>query len=101
MAKVVDITGRIRTEEVFIVVDGQEYKIDTSKNAMMEAMALVQADEEHGMDKALDKLLGKKAAAELTAGISWAGYQALFVSVMAEVTQVPYEEAEARFRGQK
>jgi hypothetical protein len=100
MARVVDITGRIKTEEVFLTFDGKQYKVNDSKNAMFAAMEAVQNAEKDtdGIDEALIILLGEKAVSELTEDITWAGYQALFTSVMAEVMQIPYEDAEARFQ---
>lgn len=101
MARIVDITGRIKTDEVFLVLDGKQYKLNDDKNTVIEAMAVVNSasDDIEGMDKALDLFLGKKSKDELTKGISFAGYQALFISIMAEVTNRSYEEVSAQFRG--
>jgi hypothetical protein len=100
MSRVVDITQRLKTEPVFFVFDGEQYKLDDRKNTVLKAFKVVQdtEDDTEGMDKALAILLGEKPAKEITKDLSFAGYKALFASVMSEVTQTPYEEAEARFQ---
>jgi hypothetical protein len=101
---VVDITQRLRTEPVFFVLDGREYRLNDDKNTVLAAMKAVQDGgdgDTEGMDEALALFLGEGPAREVAEGLSFAGYNALFTSVMAEVTQTPYEEAEARFQQER
>lgn len=100
MAKVVDITSKLKTEEKFLKIGDKTYKVDDSKNAVIQATAKLgdnMAPEQ--LDEAITILIGEDALKEIEAGgISFSAYQTLFLAIMAVVNEITVEEAEARFR---
>ena len=101
MARVIDITSRIKTEPKFIKIGGDSYKVDDRKNTVLEVRQ--ELDSAGGtdvqvMDSVLGKLIGKDAVKKM-ADYSIENYKVVFIAVMAQVQGVSYEECESSFRG--
>lgn len=100
MATVIDITGKIKNEEKFIVYNGKSYKVDDSKNTIIEVFATI--DKADGasvemIDAVLTKLLGKEAVKDFE-GFAYDDYLVPFFAAMACVQNKSYDEVEKSFR---
>lgn len=100
MATVIDITGKIKNEEKFIVYNGKSYKVDDRKNTVIEVYSIIGAsnnDNIEMIDKVMEKLLGKDALKDF-AGLNYEDYLVPFFAVLACVQGKTYEEIEDSFR---
>lgn len=100
MATVIDITGKIKNEEKFIVYDGKTYKVDDRKNTIIKAFAII--DSATGtsiemVDQVMAILLGEEAVKDFE-GFSYNDYLVPFFAAMACVQNKSYEEVERSFR---
>ncbi len=103
MATVIDITGKIKNEEKFIVYDGKTYKVDDRKNTIVKVFAII--DSATGasvemIDQVMEILLGKDAVKDFE-GFSYDDYLVPFFAAMACVQNKSYEEVESSFRDNK
>ena len=103
MATVIDITGKIKNEEKFIVYDGKTYKVDDRKNTIVKVFAII--DSATGasvemIDQVMEILLGKDAVKDFE-GFSYDDYLVPFFAAMACVQNKSYEEVESSFRETK
>lgn len=103
MATVIDITGKIKNEEKFIVYDGKTYKVDDRKNTIVKVFAII--DSATGasvemIDQVMEILLGKDAVKDFE-GFSYNDYLVPFFAAMACVQNKSYEEVESSFRDNK
>lgn len=102
MATVIDITGKIKNEEKFIVWDSKNYKVDDRKNTILQAYAILN-DQEMGIetiDKVMALLIGADAVKDFE-DLSYQDYLVPFFAAMACVQNKTYEEVEAAFRNAK
>ena len=100
MATVIDITGKIKNEEKFIVYNGKSYKVDDRKNTVIEVYSLFDKYENGNMqmiDEVMQRLLGKAAVKDFD-GLSYEDYLVPFFAALACVKGKTYEEIEASFR---
>lgn len=100
MATVIDITGKIKNQEKFIVYNGKNYKVDDRKNTIIEVYALLNGGEITNIDiidTILEKLLGAEAVKEFD-GLAYEDYLVPFFAAMACVQNKSYEEVESSFR---
>lgn len=100
MATVIDITGKIKNEEKFIVYNGKSYKVDDRKNTIIEVFSAIDNAEGASVemiDAVLIKLLGKEAAKDFD-GLSYDDYLVTFFAAMACVQNKSYDEVERSFR---
>ena len=100
MATVIDITGKIKNEEKFIVYNGKSYKVDDRKNTIIEVFSII--DNADGasvamIDAVLAKLLGKEAVKDFE-GFAYNDYLVPFFAAMACVQNKSYDEVEKSFR---
>lgn len=101
MAKVMDITGKLKNEPKFLKIEDKTFKIDDRKNTVMQTMALFETEnsESEIMDETIELLLGKDAAKELNGmELTFENYKTIFIAVMASISGETFEEAEARFQ---
>ena len=99
MATVIDITGKIKNEEKFIVWNSKNYKVDDRKNTILQAYAILN-DQEMGIetiDKVMALLIGADAVKDFE-DLSYQDYLVPFFAAMACVQNKTYEEIEATFR---
>ena len=100
MATVIDITGKIKNEEKFIVYNGKSYKVDDRKNTIVKVYALLgdAGDANIEMiDQIMTELLGSEAVKDFD-GFAYEDYLVPFFAAMACVQNKRYEEIEATFR---
>lgn len=100
MATVIDITGKIKNEEKFIVYNGKSYKVDDRKNTIIEVFATIDKAEGASVemiDAVLTKLLGKEAVEDFE-GFAYDDYLVPFFAAMACVQNKSYDEVEKSFR---
>jgi hypothetical protein len=100
MATVIDITGKIKNEEKFIVYNGKSYKVDDRKNTIIQVYSII--DDANGasiemIDKVMEILLGKAAVKDFD-GFAYDDYLVPFFAAMACVQNKSYDEVEASFR---
>jgi hypothetical protein len=100
MATVIDITGKIKNEEKFIVYNGKSYKVDDRKNTIIQVYSII--DNANGasiemIDKVMEILLGKAAVKDFD-GFAYDDYLVPFFAAMACVQNKSYDEVEASFR---
>lgn len=100
MATVIDITGKIKNEEKFIVYNGKSYKVDDRKNTIIQVYSII--DEASGaniemIDKVMEILLGKAAVKDFE-GFAYEDYLVPFFAAMACVQNKSYDEVEGNFR---
>ena len=99
MATVIDITGKIKNEEKFIVWNSKNYKVDDRKNTILQAYAILN-DQEMGIetiDKVMALIIGADAVKDFE-DLSYQDYLVPFFAAMACVQNKTYEEIEATFR---
>lgn len=100
MATVIDISNKIKNEEKFIAYNGKTYKVNDSKNNIIQVQALLSSVKEatiETIDKAMELLVGKDFVAEFS-GLAYEDYLVPFFAAMACVQGKTYEETEAAFR---
>jgi hypothetical protein len=100
MATVIDITGKIKNEEKFIVYNGKSYKVDDRKNTVIEVYSIIDKTEGNNVDmidKVMEILLGKGAVKDFEK-LNYEDYLVPFFAVLACVQGKTYEEIEASFR---
>lgn len=100
MATVIDITGKIKNEEKFIVYNGKSYKVDDRKNTIIEVFATIDKAEGASVemiDAVLTKLLGNEAVKDFE-GFAYDDYLVPFFAAMACVQNKSYDEVEKSFR---
>ena len=100
MATVIDITGKIKNEEKFIVYNGKSYKVDDRKNTVIEVYSIIGNSDSGNIemiDKVMANLLGKDAVKDFE-NLSYEDYLVPFFAVLACVQGKTYEEIEANFR---
>ena len=103
MATVIDITGKIKNEEKFIVYNGKSYKVNDSKNNMMEVYALLNDEKDANLDtiaKAMSLLIGDEAIKNFD-DLAYSDYLVPFFAALACVQNKTYEDVEASFRGKQ
>lgn len=100
MATVIDITGKIKNEEKFIVYSGKSYKVDDRKNTVIEVYSII-GNADNGniemIDRVMEILLGKDAVKDFE-GLAYEDYLVPFFAVLACVQGKSYDEIEASFR---
>lgn len=100
MATVIDITGKIKNEEKFIVCNGKNYKVDDRKNTIVKVYALLESMDNANIDMIdtiMSELLGADAVKDFE-GFAYEDYLVPFFAAMACVQNKTYEEIEASFR---
>lgn len=100
MATVIDITGKIKNEEKFIVYSGKSYKVDDRKNTIVKVYALLESLDNANIemiDTIMKELLGSEAVKDFE-GFAYEDYLVPFFAAMACVQNKSYEEIEASFR---
>ena len=100
MATVIDITGKIKNEEKFIVYNGKNYKVDDRKNTIVKVYALLESMDNANIDMIdtiMSELLGADAVKDFE-GFAYEDYLVPFFAAMACVQNKSYEEIEASFR---
>ena len=100
MATVIDITGKIKNEEKFIVYNGKSYKVDDRKNTIVKVYALLDhagAANIEMIDQIMSELLGAEAVKDFD-GFAYEDYLVPFFAAMACVQNKTYDEVEATFR---
>lgn len=100
MATVIDITGKIKNEEKFIVYNGKSYKVDDRKNTIVKVYALLESMDNANIemiDTIMKELLGSEAVKDFE-GFAYEDYLVPFFAAMACVQNKSYEEIEASFR---
>lgn len=100
MATVIDITGKIKNEEKFIVYNAKSYKVDDRKNTIIKVYSVLDSDAGMNLsmiDKVMEILLGKEAVKDFD-GLAYEDYLVPFFAAMACVQNKTYEEVEASFR---
>ena len=100
MATVIDITGKIKNEEKFIVYNGKNYKVDDRKNTIVKVYALLESMDNANIemiDTIMKELLGSEAVKDFE-GFAYEDYLVPFFAAMACVQNKSYEEIEASFR---
>lgn len=98
MARVINITDKIKTEEKYIEIGEKRIRVDDSKNAVFEVYAMIEDTLTPAlMHRVLERLIGKEAAQEL-GDISFEAYKCIFFAVFALVQGKEYEEVEQNFR---
>lgn len=99
MAKIIDITSRIKDEKKAVTFNGKEYPVNDSKNAVLEVMGLMDGDDVDPatIDKAMRIFYGDEAVADFE-GLSFSNYMIPFIAALALATGKDYEELEASFR---
>ncbi|MEG0495607.1 MAG: hypothetical protein RR579_06340 [Eubacterium sp.] len=101
MARVIDITSKLKNEAPVVKIGDKEYEVDNHKDTML---ALAEKPQEpEGMAKEIDKtlecLLGKKALEEINAiGLRMPDLKVVFIAVMAAASDEEYEVVEKRFQ---
>jgi hypothetical protein len=100
MATVIDITGKIKNEEKFIVYNGKSYKVDDRKNTIVKVYALLDKTEGANIDmidEVMRLILGKDAVKDFE-GFTYEDYLVPFFAAMACVQNKTYDEVESSFR---
>lgn len=102
MATVISITNKLKNEPKFVEFEGKNYKVDDSKNTVLEAQAILASatngNDLQALSEAMAKLLGEGPAKDFD-HLAIEDYQSAFFAVMACVNGKSYEETEAMFRG--
>lgn len=105
MSKVYDISAKLTNERPKIkLAEDKIYEVDNRKNTVLKMQQKLQEqeadiDDLNFLDEAIEILLGKEAAKELSdMDLSIANYQTIFITIMAAIQEIEYEQAEAMFR---
>ncbi len=100
MATVIDITGKIKNEQKFIIYNGKNYKVDDRKNTIIKVFSIIDSADGPSVemiDNVLTELLGKEAVKDFN-DFSYGDYLVPFFAAMACVQNKSYEEVERSFR---
>lgn len=101
MAKVIDITERLSNTKPVIKINGKEYVVNDSIEAMFKFESLGSKGSK-GMIDAVELAIGKEAAKEIgVEKLSVSNFKVLTTAIMAAMQGLSYEEAEARFQKQQ
>lgn len=103
MAKVIDISSKIKREPIFIhIAEGFDAKVNDGKNTVFEIMSIWDNDdinEIEKLEKTLKLALGNDAKKKIDAlDLSLEGYKTIAMAVMATISGQELEEFEERFR---
>jgi len=103
LSKVYDISAKLTNERPKIKLgEGKVYEVDNRKNTillMQQKLEKADIDDLNFLDEAIEMLLGEKAAKEIDEmDLSIANYQTIFITIMAAIQEIEYEQAEAMFR---
>jgi len=94
MSKVVDITSRLRTEELFIKIGDKLYKVNNGRTNVLAVMKFVKEspeDDVEALEQGLDMLLGKGCVKKIEKDLgvkelSFYSYQMLIESTLEAAT---------------
>ena len=80
--------------------DENVFKVDDRKNTFLKIQEVLNnGDGIVGMDEAILLAMGEEALKTINEmDLSLAGYQSIFIGMMAVISSISYEEAEKRFR---
>lgn len=103
MSKVYDISAKLTNERPKIkLAEDKIYEVDNRKNTILKMQQMLQKadiDDLDFLDEAIGLLLGEKAAEEIGGmDLSIKNYQVIFITIVAAIQEVEYEQAEAMFR---
>ena len=103
MSKVYDISAKLTNERPKIqIAENKIYEVDNRKNTillMQQKLEKADIDDLNFLDEAIEMLLGEKAAKDIDEmDLSIAGYQTIFITIMAAIQEIEYEQAEGMFR---
>lgn len=103
MSKVYDISPKLTNEKPKIqIAENKIYEVDNRKNTillMQQKLEKADINDLNFLDEAIEMLLGEKAAKEIDEmDLSIAGYQTIFIAIMAAIQEIEYEQAEGMFR---
>lgn len=103
MSKVYDISAKLTNERPKIKLgEDKIYEVDNRKNTILKMQQMLQKadiDDLDFLDEAIEMLLGEKAAKDIDEmDLSIAGYQTIFITIMAAIQEIEYEQAEGMFR---
>ncbi len=103
MSKVYDISAKLTNERPKIqIAENKIYEVDNRKNTILKMQQMLQKadiDDLDFLDEAIEMLLGEKAAKDIDEmDLSIAGYQTIFITIMAAIQEIEYEQAEGMFR---
>lgn len=103
MSKVYDISAKLTNERPKIqIAENKIYEVDNRKNTILKMQQMLQKadiDDLDFLDEAIEMLLGEKAAKDIDEmDLSIAAYQTIFITIMAAIQEIEYEQAEAMFR---
>lgn len=103
MSKVYDISAKLTNERPKVkLAENKIYEVDNRKNTILKMQQKLQdadIDDLNFLDEAIEMLLGEKAAKEIDKmDLSIANYQVIFITIMAALQEIEYEQAEAMFR---
>ncbi|MCF6461498.1 hypothetical protein [Clostridium sp. Cult3] len=103
MSKVYDISAKLTNEKPKIqIAENKIYEVDNRKNTILKMQQMLQKadiDDLDFLDEAIEMLLGEKAAKELAEmDLSIKNYQVIFVTIVAAIQEIEYEQAEGMFR---
>lgn len=103
MGKILDITNKLTNERPLIkIAEDKIYEVDNSKNTVLKINQTLQnndKDEIELIDFAIKTLMGKEAFNEIEKmDLDMKGYKAIFIAIMAAVSDEEYEVVEQRFQ---
>lgn len=103
MSKVYDISAKLTNERPKIkLAEDKIYEVDNRKNTILKMQQMLQKadiDDLDFLDEAIEMLLGEKAAKDIDEmDLSIAAYQTIFITIMAAIQEIEYEQAEGMFR---
>lgn len=95
------LPNKLKNEERFIKIGEESYKVDCSKNTMIEVMALMEQESNSiaAMEASMEKLIGKEGKDAIEArGLNLEDYKTVWIAIQAAASGETYETAEARFQ---
>jgi hypothetical protein len=105
MATVINIGDKLKREKKFINIGETQYEVDASKNAFIEALALLEELDKgklENLDKVFERLAGKQFLADITAmKLDIEDTKTVLIGLMATIQGEDFETIEKRFRNQK
>ena len=96
-----DISSKLGHEKQEITIaEGKTYEVDCSAETMLKAQDIFKKDDSlDGLFKAIELLLGVKAEKDIRAmKLTVNGLKTVIIAIMAQVSEVSYEEMEKRFQ---
>lgn len=100
MAKIIDITDKIKNEKKQVKFFEKVYDVDDSKNTVTEAMAVFEDEnmnDRNRVDAVMSLLIGEEAVNDFSK-LPYEDYRVAFFAVMALATGQSYEDTENSFR---